>query len=116
MSKRSSCKLERAKRLVRHLRRRFSGQVPLRVRFEDRPEVEGIGVHGYFEITRRGNHMLVICSRDSWAVMRDTIVHEFAHHVSVCRGAVLLRRHTNLWGKSFAEVYRCYEEFDKELE
>jgi len=60
----------------------------------------------------RGQYKIVIDRRTSWGVVRETLLHEWAHCMAGFTGEDEYKDHGAAWGKAYALVYREFIRWD----
>lgn len=98
------------------LREHFPTAYPVKVSFP-RVNPRRVKNREWGECYRRGKRMYIrIDSRLTWHIAMDTLIHEWAHAISLKHESLESQRrfgvHDEEWGMNYARIYRAF--FDEE--
>lgn len=96
--------MDRFRRLVRHLRKQVPPRLPVRVYLRDRLPDGHVGECWRVDYNGRGHHFVIVVTRRSWDVMKDTLLHEWSHALAPWRGNGA-PDHGPEWGLAMSKVY-----------
>lgn len=101
----------RFRRLVRLLRRKCPPLLPVRVYLRegiiDPTDRKVVGLSWLESWNDVPHHFVIVCRRRCWDVIKDTLIHEWAHPLAwqVGHAKHLSKQHGPEWGLAFARVY-----------
>ena len=96
--------------LLRHLRKRLPTIVPVKLIWRDNLPDADIAVCTLLEKRGKPHQFLIELSRSSlgempWWVVREYMIHEYAHCLSWTVEHRNLKDHGPMWGVAYAQVY-----------
>lgn len=91
---------------VSELRKMVPTLLPVRVYLRDSLEGNALGLASLKKSGGRAKHFVIEVKRASWQVMKDTLLHEWAHCLAWQEGNEFYEDHGPEWGLAMSRVYQ----------